>query len=110
MKISLDQTQAKDKGEFLARFYLTKEQSDDASVIFVECRTRHYKTKMKGAKRMYFILGGSGSFIINEKQETANPYDLFIISNGETYEYSGAMKMLELNVPATDSSNYEKLD
>ena len=110
MKISLEQTEVKDKGDFLARFYLTKEQSKDVSLVCVECRTRHYKTKMKGAKRMYLILEGSGSFIINDKREDAKPYDLFIISDGETYEYSGVMKMMEVNVPATDSSNYENLD
>jgi mannose-6-phosphate isomerase-like protein (cupin superfamily) len=110
MKIQLKDAAIKDKGDYVAKFFLNKTQSEDVSIIFVECRRRHYKTMMKGAKRMYFILDGTGTFTINDKTEQIARHDLFVITDGETYEYEGQMNMLEINVPATDKSHYENLE
>ena len=80
-----------------------------SGALIVECITGHYRTKIKGASRMYLILEGSGTFTINGTKETAGQYDLFIISDGDVYEYEGAMKLFECNVPATDAGNEENL-
>jgi len=110
MKIPLSDNRLHDEGSFKARFYCEKKDRDDFNALLVECVTGHNKTKLKAAARTYLILEGSGTFTINDNKEEANQYDLFIISDGDTYEYEGAMKLFEFNVPATDSSNEEKLD
>jgi gentisate 1,2-dioxygenase len=74
----------------------------------VECAIRHYKARLKNATRGYLVIEGKGVFIINEERHDALPYDLFLILDGDTYEYEGKMKLFEFNVPATDSSNEEK--
>ena len=59
--------------------------------------------------RAYLVLEGTGTFTINGIEEIAEQYDFFLISDGDVYEYMGKMKLFELNVPATDSSNEEKV-
>ena len=110
MKISLSDTRRVDAGEFTANFYVEKEDDRGFNALLVDCLRRHYKTKLSGASRAYLVLEGNGFFMTNGKKEKANQYDFFILSDGDVYEYEGAMKLFEINVPATDSSNEEKLD
>ena len=59
---------------------------------------------------MYLVLEGKGTFTINDDTSDAEVDDLFIISDGDVYEYEGKMKLFEFNIPATDESNEEKLE
>jgi len=59
---------------------------------------------------MYLVIKGEGTFVIDDKEYEIKPYGLFIISDNQAYEYSGKMKMIEINIPATDSSNTERME
>ncbi|MFA6520709.1 MAG: hypothetical protein WCT44_03860 [Candidatus Paceibacterota bacterium] len=109
MKISLNQAKFFDRGDFNGNKYL-EGKDKGFNALMVNCVTRHYKTKLKNATRAYLVIEGNGSFVINDKKDNAEPYDLFIITDGDVYEYEGQMKLLEFNVPATNSSNEEKLE
>ncbi len=109
MKISLEQAKFFDRGAFNGKAFIDKEDKKGFTLFMVNSITEHYKTKLKGATRIYVVTEGHGSFTINEKKESAEPYDIFLISHGDTYEYSGKMKLLEFNILATDSTNEEKL-
>jgi gentisate 1,2-dioxygenase len=80
------------------------------NALLVECLTRHYKTRLKNAVRVYLVLEGSGAFTVNDQTHKVEQYDMFVISDGDTYEYEGKMKLFEFNIPATDSSNEDKLE
>lgn len=110
MKISLKDTKVFDLKDFKAGFYLQKSDGRGFNALLVDCLTGHYKTRLTGAVRVYFVLEGSGIFIINGNSAGAEQYDLFIIESGDEYSYTGTMKLFEFNVPATDASNEEKLD
>lgn len=110
MKIPLSQARFFDRQAFTGNVYIGKEHGKGFNALLVDCLTRHYKTRLKGSVRAYLVLGGSGSFTINGMKEAALPYDFFLISDGDEYEYEGSLKLFEFNVPATDSSNEEKLD
>ena len=109
-KIPLDKTEIHDHKDFVAKFYVKKEDGQPFNALLVECNTRHHKTKLIKATRMYFVISGNGSFTINGRKEEANPNDLFTIESGDVYEYSGKMRLIEVNVPPTDRSNEEKLE
>ncbi len=109
MKISLSDERLHDKGAFTARFYIERKERSDFNALIVDCVTSHYKTKLKGAVRIYLVIEGSGTFTINGKKEEAHRYDLFVISDGDIYEYEGQIKLFEFNIPATDSHNEEKI-
>lgn len=107
MKIPLSQSKIHDKKDFIAKFYLEKADSPNFNALLVDCLTGHYKTTLKDATRMYFVVEGSGDFTIDGHKDSADLYDLFIVNSGQTYEYRGKMKLIEVNVPATDKNNEE---
>lgn len=110
MKIALNQATFFDRGDFCGKVYVEGEAKKGFNALLVECVTRHYKTRLKNAVRGYLVVEGSGTFTINDKKETAEPFDLFVISDGDVYEYEGKMKLFEFNVPATNSSNEDNLE
>ena len=65
---------------------------------------------MVGATRSYFVLNGSGKFILNGEEIKVAEGDLVVIPDGGIYKYSGVMKLFEFNVPATTSANSITLD
>ncbi len=109
MKIALSQTTFFDRTDFTGNVYVTKDDEKGFNALLVDCLTDHYKTKLTGATRVYLVLQGKGRFTINGATEEAEPHDLFVISDGDVYEYAGAMKLFEFNVPGTDSTNEEKI-
>ena len=110
MKIPFAQTTFFVREGFNGNLYVEKKDAKGFNALLVHCLTRHYRTKLKDAMRMYLVLEGDGTFIVNGKAEEATKDDLFLISDGDTYEYEGKMKLFEFNIPATDSSNEEKLE
>ncbi len=110
MKISLDQTDVHDLGDFKASFYVKKEDGRGFNALLVDCVTRHYKTRLIGSTRGYLILDGVGTFTINGDVQQAKQHDLFLIGSGDEYRYEGKMRLFEFNVPATDAVNEERLD
>jgi hypothetical protein len=109
MKIPLKDATFFDRKDFTGNLYVEKKDGEGFNALLVDCVTHHYKTKLTGAVRAYLVLEGNGTFTINGKKEAAEKYDFFLISSGDTYEYEGAMKLFEFNVPGTDSNNEEKL-
>ena len=111
MKIPLSKAKSYDMKDFIARAYIDRKTGKNTfNALFVDCKKRHYKTRLKGATRLYFVISGNGGFVINGKKSRANLHDLFVIRDGDIYEYSGKMKLIEVNVPATGKSNEERLD
>jgi hypothetical protein len=110
MKISFSETTFFDREAFNGNLYVEKKDSKGFSALIVHCLTRHYKTKLKAATRMYLVLGGEGTFTINDEVQSAQKDDLFIISEGDIYEYEGEMKLFEFNIPATDRDNEERFE
>lgn len=109
MKVSSDQTSIHDKKDFIAKFYVEKRQNLGFNALLVDCLKKHYRTKLKNAIRLYFIIEGQGTFTIDGVKESAKQYDFFMIAGDQTYEYEGKMKLIEVNIPATDKSNEEKI-
>ena len=110
MKISLKDTTVFDLTDFKASFYVQKSDEKGFNALLVDCVTGHYKTRLTGSVRAYFVCEGSGTVTINDEEMPVEQYDFFLIESGDTYSYKGAMKLFEFNVPGTDAANEEKLD
>jgi hypothetical protein len=109
MKLSLAQAEFFEREGFNGNVYIKKADNKGFNALLVNCITNHYRARLKNATRAYLVLEGKGSFVVNEKEYSAEPYDFFLISDGDIYEYHGQMKLFELNVPATDRKNEERL-
>ena len=109
MKIPFNKTRFFDQTTFNGNSYLDKKDGKGFDVFTVHCLSRHPKHKLSGASRVYFIIEGSGTFTVNDAKEAADQFDLFLVENGDTFEYEGDMKLFSFTI-LTDSSNEEKLE
>lgn len=110
MKISLKDADHFEREGFTGDVYVATEAGRGFNALHVDCLTNHYKTLLKKAARAYLVLEGSGSFTINGERHAVEPYDFFLLGDGDVYEYEGKMRLFEFNVPGTSSENEEKLD
>ncbi|MBV9159153.1 MAG: hypothetical protein JO019_00985 [Candidatus Kaiserbacteria bacterium] len=110
MKISWNERKISDHGDFIANFYVKKEDGKPFNALIVDVLKGHYKARLKGAARVYLVLDGKGTFTINETVLGVEQNDLIVIQDGDAYSYEGKMRLFEFNVPATDRDNEEKLE
>jgi len=80
------------------------------SLNLVDVHGRHYKTKVAGATRTYFVKSGEGTFTLDGEEHQVRESDSYVIPPGHVYEYQGQMTLLELNVPGTTRENETNLD
>ncbi len=58
----------------------------------VEIDGKHGKIMSKRDDRIYFILEGKGKFVINEKENKVEKYDLVFVPKNTSYDIQGKMK------------------
>lgn len=109
-RISIEDARHFGRDGYSGDIFVEKDSGLGFNALLVDVYGRHYRTRIKGAARNYFVVKGQGTFTIDGKKEEVTPGDLFVITDSLDYEYEGNMTLLEFNVPATDSSNEINLD
>lgn len=80
------------------KIFETKSLTTKTQVLIIETQTGHQTTIIeKACDFSYYILEGSGLFIINGTEEPCRVGDLVVIPAGTKFTYKGRLKML-LNV------------
>ncbi len=97
-KFSLDDAIFFDAGGFMGQEYITREQKAGFNALLVTVKDHHPRKRMVGATRCYFVVEGSGVFILDDQPHEVRIGDLFVITPGHEYEYHGTMKLFEVNV------------
>jgi ethanolamine utilization protein EutQ (cupin superfamily) len=54
---------------------------------------------------MWFIIEGTGTFVIDDEKVVAGPKDLVVVPPNKRIHYFGSMKMLLCTTPAFDPAN-----
>lgn len=81
--------------------YLVSDLTNSVSVLIIETKKGHDTTILeKECDFIYFVLEGSGSFIINGISEKCQKGDLVVIPARNKFKYVGNLKMLLINNPA----------
>ena len=75
------------------------------SGALVEINGAHGKMKNKKEDRVYFILEGNGTFVIDGKEEEVSQNDLVFISKNTPYDIKGKMKYFMLCSPEFDAKD-----
>jgi hypothetical protein len=76
----------------------------------VNVHGRHYRTRITGVTRTYFVESGEGTFTLNGEVHQVKEHDSYVISSGDDYEYQGQMVLVEFNVPGATRENETNLD
>ena len=82
--------------------YNSKGDFKNASAAYFEVKTEHGKVKTKRSDRIYYVIEGKGTFIINDKSVPVRKTDVVIVPKNAPYNYKGKMKLFLVHVPAFD--------
>ncbi|MEK6967362.1 MAG: hypothetical protein AABX51_01900 [Nanoarchaeota archaeon] len=94
---------------FTAFKYNSKADLPEMNAIFVDCHDSHEKCSVKNSFRLYFVIDGTGEFLVGEEKFSVEKNDVVIIPPKTAYAYKGKMKLFEANAPATSSEDEIKL-
>ncbi|MCT4553042.1 MAG: cupin domain-containing protein [Alphaproteobacteria bacterium] len=85
---------------YIIHNYITKEVSKNASLAISELNGEHGKTKNIESDRIYFVLKGSGKFIIDNKEIEIKKGDSLFIKKDTWYNIIGNMELILINTPS----------
>jgi len=90
--------------------YSEKEDFSFASAATFNVTERHGKCKNTVSNRVYYVIEGSGKFVIEGKEVAVKATDVVIIPKNTVYDYMGKMKLFLVHTPAYDPKNEIKFD
>ena len=90
--------------------YSEKTDFERASAGVFEVTTHHGKVKSLVSDRIYYVLEGSGQFIINNESFDVSQSDVIIVPRNTEYDYMGKMKLFLVHTPAFDYTQEIDLD
>jgi len=109
-RIQLSETQSFTRDGFDGHEYIAKSEGLGLTALAVDVHGTHPRKRMLGdTTRTYFVLEGTRTFILGDKSYEVIPGDCFTIPPDGEYEYSGLMRLLEVNVSPTNEFRDEKL-
>ncbi|TRZ80561.1 cupin domain-containing protein [bacterium] len=107
MHIKYSDTNKKEVGSMkLAEYKI----NPDFSGTLIEMDGEHGKIKCIGEDRIYFILEGTGKFIIDEEEYEVSKNDLIFIPKNTPYNVIGKMKYFLLHSPEFNKEHDIKLN
>jgi len=87
-----------------------KFNKDDVSVLYAKLEEPHGEVTTGDKSRYYYILAGTGEFIIGKEQTKIEPGDVIVVPPNTKYNYWPLGESLEviLFMEYWDSQNWEK--
>lgn len=99
-----------DKVGIKGKIFPTKELLNKAGFVLIQTQTGHETTIIEhDSDFIYYVLEGSGSFIINSTEEACTAGDLVVVPAGSTFTYTGHLKMLLTTTPPWREEQEETL-
>lgn len=89
----------------------SKDNIRSGNVAYLDLNGKHGKTKTTLSDRFYFVLEGSGKFVIDDKTIEVEKDDVVIVPKNTIYDFQGKMKLILFSTPAFDpeyETYYEK--
>jgi mannose-6-phosphate isomerase-like protein (cupin superfamily) len=109
-KISLNETFRFDNEGFSGNVYVEGDSGQGFNALLVEVHGHHPRKRiLEGNTRAYYVVSGTGTFILEEVEHHVQENDLFVIPAGGEYEYTGEMKLFEFNVSPDNIFGDQKL-
>jgi mannose-6-phosphate isomerase-like protein (cupin superfamily) len=80
----------------------------DASAAYFEVTGSHGLVKSKSSNRVYFVIEGTGEFVIDGNKEEVKPKDVIIVPKNTFYDYratSNILKLFLVHAPAYNKND-----
>jgi len=109
--ISLSETEYFERDGFEGHVYVPKEAGEGFNALVIDVHGRHPEKRiLAGNTRSYFVIDGSGTFVVDGETQEAEKGDLLVIEAGSVYQYEGSMQLFEFNISPDNSFRDEKLE
>jgi mannose-6-phosphate isomerase-like protein (cupin superfamily) len=82
----------------------------DFSAAVIDIDGKHGKIKCPSEDRVYFILEGEGTFIIDGKEERVSKDDVILVPKNTPYDIAGTMRFFLLCTPEFRSEHDVSLE
>jgi mannose-6-phosphate isomerase-like protein (cupin superfamily) len=90
--------------------YNSKDDFANMCGAFIIVTGRHGKIKNMKSDRIYFVIEGSGKFIVNDKVIEVKKTDIVLIPKNTPYDFEGEMKLFLVTSPSFDPKDEIKLE
>lgn len=100
----------KDRDGHDGKFFGTN--SDTTQHLIIECKDKlAVALTQRKAEFNYYVIEGTGYFILNDDKQTVTKGDLVVVPPGTKYTFGGQLKMLLINTPkwSADQETVEQL-
>ncbi|MBU0635809.1 cupin domain-containing protein [Candidatus Micrarchaeota archaeon] len=84
--------------------YNSKNDFANASAAYVEIDGAHGSVKSTKSDLVYFVLEGSGEFILDGKNIKVEKMDTIIVPKNTPFNYQGKMKLFLVHCPAYEET------
>jgi mannose-6-phosphate isomerase-like protein (cupin superfamily) len=91
-----------ERENMIIKVYSTKEDIASSSLAVIELKGKHGKIKSTLSDRFYYVLEGSGKFIVDNSVEEVKAGDAVIIPKNTPYDIIGNFKILVVHTPPFD--------
>lgn len=109
-KISVPQEPSFARPGFDGRFLVPSEAQAGFNALLVNVHGEHPPKRMLGTTtRVYHVMEGTGTFVLNGETHEVKQGDTFIIPPDNEYSYQGTMKLFEFNVDPSNGFTDQKL-
>lgn len=98
-----------DRGDVKGFSYNTKEQFNRMSAAKFVCKGKHPSMKSLNSDRLYLILEGKGTFVIDNKKIIVKKNEVVVIPRNTPYRYFGDMECFLVHSPAFDREKEVRL-
>lgn len=96
------------QGDYSITNYLTKEFREAFSLAVLELNGQHELTKSIETDRIYYLIHGNATFIIEEETVKVKEEETLFIEKNTSYSFSGHCKAVLINIPAYGISHNSK--
>ena len=88
----------------------SKGDFENASAAYFKVDGSHGKVKTTSSDRVYYVLEGTGEFVIDGQSTQVEKTDVFIVPKNTAYDYKGKMSLFLVHTPAFDQDAEIKLE
>lgn len=85
-------------------------KTPEISIAYVEVKGKNKTIINNGSNAAYYILEGSGTFVIDNETVTVEAGDVVFIPRGTQYQDAGTLAMLAINTPRYDQNTVTYID
>ncbi|HLA07924.1 MAG TPA: hypothetical protein VJ022_10800 [Anaerolineales bacterium] len=90
--------------------YGSKDVLPTASASVIQVDGRHGKGKTTVSDRVFYILEGTGEFVVGDDVIPVQGTDIIVVPKNTSFDYQGKMTLLLVHVPAYDQEHEVNLE